>query len=58
MERRRLAANRFIQQSMTVLPRCRRAADAPSVTRYAKDSTKGSLKWLASHPFLFSGCLK
>jgi len=33
----------------------RRAAAAPSVTRYAKDSTKGSLKWLASHPFLFFG---
>ncbi|WP_369587950.1 hypothetical protein [Kingella oralis] len=31
MERRRLAAQWRITQGMTGLPRCRRAADAPSV---------------------------
>ena len=32
MERRRLVAKLIIKQRITDLPRCRRAADAPSVT--------------------------
>ncbi|MDO4657638.1 hypothetical protein [Kingella sp. (in: b-proteobacteria)] len=38
MERRRLVAKWFIKQRMADLPRCRRAADAPSVTGLAKIS--------------------
>ncbi|MDO4657265.1 hypothetical protein [Kingella sp. (in: b-proteobacteria)] len=36
MERRRLVAKLVIKQRITDLPRCRRAADAPSVTGLAK----------------------
>ncbi|MDO4657819.1 hypothetical protein [Kingella sp. (in: b-proteobacteria)] len=38
MERRRLAAKSLIKQRMTDLPRCRQAADAPSVAGFAKVS--------------------
>ena len=38
MERRRFAAKWLIKQNMTGSPRCRRAADAPSVVDFAKVS--------------------
>ena len=50
MERRWLAAKRLIKQSITGLPRCRRAADAPSVIDFAKVS--GSLCLQEHRPFI------
>ncbi|EEP68767.1 hypothetical protein [Kingella oralis] len=38
MERRWLAAKWLIKHGIAGLPRCRRAADAPSVTGFAKVS--------------------
>ncbi|WP_455033457.1 hypothetical protein [Kingella oralis] len=38
MERWRLATKWLIKQSITVLPRCRRVADAPSVVGFVKVS--------------------
>ncbi|MDO4656924.1 hypothetical protein [Kingella sp. (in: b-proteobacteria)] len=38
MERRRLVAKLLIKHSITDFPKCRRAADAPSVTGFAKVS--------------------
>ena len=43
MERRRLVAKWLIKQRMVGLPRCRRAADAPSIAGFAKVS--GCLLW-------------
>ena len=56
MERRRITAKWLIKQSMTALPRCRRADNAPSVVRFAKgfqaafNQPKGSLKPTKSPP--------
>ncbi|MDO4656960.1 hypothetical protein [Kingella sp. (in: b-proteobacteria)] len=38
MERRRLVAKLLMKHSITGFPKCRRAADAPSVTGFAKVS--------------------
>ncbi|MFC2291869.1 MAG: hypothetical protein ACFNLD_01335 [Kingella oralis] len=58
MERRRLAAKWRIKQNMTGLPRCRRAADAPSVAGFAKVSgclnALAQLEWIFRLPIAFA----
>ena len=56
MERRQLVAKLLIKHSITDFSKCRRAADAPSVTGFAKVSGCPILRAALEHPFVFIRC--